>query len=133
MGIRGIKKAKKPPTIADLNRLTKELQSVTVRLESREREFLQAQEQQAATSEILRVISSTDGPTASAEMWSPRMPLDCLTHSDAIICLVEDNVLRLSARHGPVPRALAQDRLIDDPASGNISRAMIDRRVDSHP
>ena len=123
---RGIKKAKKPPTIAELNRLTKELQSVTVRLESREREFLQAQEQQAATSEILRVISSA--PTDLHRILNV-IASDAARLSgsyDAMIRLVEGNVLRIVAHHGPVPEAVAERPLDLNSASG---RAVVERKV----
>jgi two-component system, NtrC family, sensor kinase len=55
----GVSKKKKSPRIAELSQLKKELQRLTEQLESSERERAEAMEQQAATSEILRVIASS--------------------------------------------------------------------------
>jgi len=55
----GVAKKKRSPTVAELNRLKKELKRVTEQLEARERELAEATEQQTATGEILRVIANS--------------------------------------------------------------------------
>jgi hypothetical protein len=59
MGWLGITKKKKDRETTELSQLKEELRRVSERLESRERELAEAFDQQAATSEILRVISSS--------------------------------------------------------------------------
>jgi hypothetical protein len=56
---RKVKRKKKRPTLAELNRLKRELQRVSDQLQSRTRELAEATEQQAATSEVLKVIASS--------------------------------------------------------------------------
>jgi GAF domain-containing protein len=55
----GTTKKKKSPRANELSELKKELQRVTERLESRERDLTEALEQQTATGEVLRVIASS--------------------------------------------------------------------------
>src|SRR5215467_396338 len=55
----GVSKKKKSPRASELGQLKKEAQRLTEKLESSERERAEATEQQAATSEILRVIASS--------------------------------------------------------------------------
>src|SRR5215831_481483 len=55
----GVSKKKKSPRASELSQLKKEVQRLTEKLESSERERAEATEQQAATSEILRVISAS--------------------------------------------------------------------------
>src|SRR5262245_16714405 len=51
------KRTTNPPTLAQLNRLKKKLETVTAKLKSRERELTTALEQQTATSDVLNVIA----------------------------------------------------------------------------
>jgi hypothetical protein len=53
----GVSKKKKSPRATELSRLKKEVQRLTEQLESRDRELTEAFEQQAAMSEVLKVIS----------------------------------------------------------------------------
>ena len=99
----GVTKKKKGPRANEVRRLKKELQRVTERLESRERELAESLAQQTATSETLRVISRS--PTAIQPV------LDAVTESaarlcdafDAVIFRRDDDRLRLVAHHGQFP------------------------------
>ena len=55
----GITKKKKSPRATELGQLKEELRRVSEQLESRERELSEVLEQQTATTEILRVIASS--------------------------------------------------------------------------
>ena len=84
-------------------RLFQELTQKTTELETSNSELHEALDQQTATSEILRVITSS--PTDLQPV------LDAIAESaarlcnakDAVIRLVEENVLRLAAHKGPFP------------------------------
>jgi two-component system, NtrC family, sensor kinase len=73
------------------------------RIQELTKELLEAREQQAATSEILRVISSspTDPQRVFAEIARSAARL-CDAH-DAVIRQVDGEVFRLVAHHGPIP------------------------------
>ena len=79
----------------DLGRVVEELK----------RELAEAREQQAATTEILRVISSspTDPQRVFGEIAASAARL-CDAY-DAVILQVKDNELRLVGHHGPIPPA----------------------------
>ena len=69
-------------------------------------ELKEALEQQTATSEILGVIASS--PTDIQPVLghcSPRVQRDMCDANDAVIRLVEGNVLRRVAHHGTIPAA----------------------------
>ena len=74
--------------------------------EELERELAEAREQQAATAEILRVISSspTDPQPVFAEIATSAARL-CDAY-DALIRQVDGGVLRLVAHHGPILPAM---------------------------
>jgi GAF domain-containing protein len=89
---------------AELSQLKKEVQRLTERLESRDRELEQrnaelreALEHQAATAEVLGIISRT--PTDMQPV------LDAIVESAARVCGIDDVVLRLRDGTGFVPRA----------------------------
>jgi signal transduction histidine kinase len=94
-------------------------------VEELRRELADSREQQAATAEILRVISSspTDLQRVFAEIATSAARL-CGTY-DAVIRQVEGEVLRLVAHHGPVPTPSTI------PVSRNsvVGCAVIDRRT----
>jgi GAF domain-containing protein len=82
---------------------TRQLNEAQMRLDSRTHELGEALEQQAATAEILRVISSspTDLPRVFAAVAASATRL--CDASDATIHQVDGAVLRLVAHHGPIP------------------------------
>src|SRR5437867_9382705 len=90
-------------------------------------ELAEAREQQTATSEMLRVIASS--PTDIQPV------LDAIAESAARLCsakdaairLVEGNVLRLAAHHGPIPFFAASELPID---RGSVTgRAVVDGQL----
>jgi GAF domain-containing protein/HAMP domain-containing protein len=96
-------------------------------LEARNRDLTEALEQQTATSEILRVISSS--PTDIEPV------LEALVKSatrfcgayDAIILLSEGDSLRLGAHHGPIPNPIGL--LVPAVPGTAAGRALLERRV----
>src|SRR5215510_5301883 len=72
-------------------------------VEELRRELAEAREQQAATTQILRIISSspTDLPRVFAEISASAARL-CDAY-DALIRQVDGEVLRLVAHQGPIP------------------------------
>jgi transcriptional regulator with GAF, ATPase, and Fis domain len=94
-------------------------------VEELRRELTEAREQQAATAEILRVISSSpmDLPHVFAEIATSAARL-CDAY-DAVILQVEGDLLQLVAHHGPIslPSSFPLSREI------SIGRAVLDRRT----
>jgi GAF domain-containing protein len=96
-------------------------------LEARNRDLTEALEQQTATSEILRVISSS--PTDIEPV------LEALVKSatrfcgayDAIILLSDGESLRLGAHHGPIPNPIGL--LLPAVPGTAAGRALLERRV----
>src|SRR5215210_2809923 len=73
------------------------------KLEEGTRELDEALEQQAATSEILRVISSSPTDTQPVfDAVAESAARLCGAH-DVVIRLVEGNIHRTVAHHGPIP------------------------------
>ena len=116
----GVSKKKKSPRAAEVSQLKKEVHRLTEQLESRDRE-------QTATSEILRLIA-----TLSTDIQSV---LDAIAESaarvcgsyDAVIRLIEGNILRLAAHYGPVVSGFGLEQpLIRGTIAG---RAVIDRQT----
>src|SRR5262249_55513409 len=109
----GVTKKKKSPRASEHSQLKKEVQRLTEKLESSERERAEATEQQAATGEILRVIAS-----------SPTDP-------QPVFQTILDNALRLcEAQNGAVFRF--DGEVFRAVAWHNISPAM-DAFVQSTP
>ena len=94
------------------------------------RELAEAREQQAATADILRVISSapTDRQRVFADIAASAARL-CDAH-DALISQLDDDILRLVAHHGPIPSAVHGEPL-GGPLKGGIVtvHAILDRRT----
>jgi signal transduction histidine kinase len=93
----GAKKKKKTQVANEMNWLRDELHRVSAQLESREQELAEAIDQQAATSEILRVISHS--PTDVQPV------LDAIVESASRVCAIDDVTLRLREKNLMVARA----------------------------
>ena len=97
--------ARKSPKDADsrVRDLEKQLAAALGQLQTRNRELAAAQEQRTATSEILRVISSSPTdvqPVFDAIAASAARLCDAY---DVIILRLDGDVLRNVAHHGPIP------------------------------
>src|SRR5262245_50368664 len=119
---------KSPKNDARVLDLEKRLAEALGKLEARDRELVEAREQQTATSEILRAMSSS--PTA-------RQPgLDAVAEnaarvcgaSDAIIRRVDGDTLAPAAHFGSIPMSTA---LVARPLTrdSTIGRAVLERRT----
>src|SRR5215510_3028464 len=123
-----VTKKKKSPYANEVSELKKKLQRVTEQLESRERELVEATEQQAATSETLRVISSSpNGLQSVLDRVAESAARLCDTNDAAIFC-VEEGMLRLVARFGsfPVSSSIGLIPANRDTVTG---RAMVERQT----
>jgi GAF domain-containing protein len=111
--------------IDDLASAERRNQELTKALSQARGELVEAREQQAATSEILRVISSspTDLQRVFAEIATSAARL-CDAY-DAVIRQVDGEVLRRVAHHGPIP---VSDTLRLSRGVQN-GRAVLDRRT----
>src|SRR5262245_20557442 len=130
----GVSKKKKSPRATELSQLKKEVQRLTERLKSCQRELessntelRESLAQQTTTGEILRVIASS--PTDLQPV------LDTIAENaarvcgsyDAVIRLVEGNILQLAAHYGPVVSGYGLEQpLIRGTIAG---RAVIDRQT----
>src|SRR5262245_30413062 len=94
--------------------------------EELERELAEAREQQAATAEILRVISGspTDLQRVFAEIAASAARL-CDAY-DAVIFKVEGDLLRLVGHHGPISADVSSLALTREVS---LSRAVLERRT----
>ncbi len=94
--------------------------------QSRNRDLTESLEQQTATSDILRVISSS--PTALDPVLNVIVENAARVCSaeDASIRLVEGDVLRLAAHHGPIPPGTPQRPIDRSSAAG---RAVVERQI----
>ncbi len=89
-------------------------------------ELTESLEQQTATSEILGVIASSPTDIQPVlDVVAENAARICGSY-DAMIRLVDGNVLRVLAHHGPVPEAVAARPLDRQSASG---RAVVDRQI----
>ena len=90
------------------------------------RELADALEQQAATSEILRVIAGSPTDLQPVlNMVAENAARICGSY-DAMIRLISGNVLRVVAHYGPVPEAVPERTIDRQSASG---RAVVDRQI----
>jgi len=93
----GTSKKKKTPSGAEVSRLKEELQRRAEQLEARDRELADALRQQAATAEVLGIIS---------RFPSDLQPVfDAIVESAARVCGIDDVVLRLIEGENTVARA----------------------------
>src|SRR5262245_24346212 len=125
----GVSKKKKSPRATELSQLKKEVQRLTQRLESSERERSEATEQQTATSEILQVIASS--PTDLQPV------LDAVAQSAARLCesvdaqiwRVEGDMQRKVASYGAVSPITAVGGARSISRVSASGRAILDRQT----
>jgi signal transduction histidine kinase/HAMP domain-containing protein len=116
----------------EFNRMAGQLHQYTAgleqKVEERTRDLREALEQQTATSEILRVISSSPTdlqPVLDAVAENAAQLCDA---SDAVIVRVEGDMFRMVAQHGALP-ILEQGQLLPLVREFIVGRAMLDRDV----
>ena len=121
----GVSKKKKSPRATELSQLKKELKRATEQLESSERERAEATEQQAATSEILRVIASSPTDLQSVLNTVAENAARLCEANDATIGRIDGNTLQRlgSAKYGPMPASPPPTLTRDNPTG----RAVVDR------
>jgi two-component system, NtrC family, sensor kinase len=116
----GVSKKKKSPRATELSQLKKELKRITEQLESRDRE-------QTATSEILRLIAALSTDLQAVLDTISESAARVCGAEDAVIRLVEGNMLRRVAHHGSIPVSQVSEIPIDrDTVTG---RAVVDCQV----
>jgi signal transduction histidine kinase len=119
-------KQKTNPQGTELSQLKEELRCVSEKLESREAELAEALEQQAATSEILRVIASSPAdiqPVLDAVIESAARLCDA---ADGLIARIDGDVLLPAvAKYGSMPVPEARPLSRDTP----VGRAIIERKT----
>ena len=107
-------------------RLFQELSQKTGELETSNSELREALDQQTATSEILRVITSSPTDLQPVLNAIAESAARLCSAKDAVIRLVEGNVLRMAAHQGPIPFFAAAELPID---RGSITgRAVVEGR-----
>src|SRR5262245_8751462 len=115
------RKAQKPAD-ARVRDLEKRLSAAVGQLETRDRELAEAQEQLTATSEILRVISSS--PTDYQPVFDTivrRAGVVCGA-VDAMLFTVDGDELVVRAHHGPLPGAIGGRQPIHGSTAGYTVR-----------
>ena len=116
----GVSKKKKSPRATEISQLKKEVQRLTEQLDARDRE-------QTATSEILRLIATCSTNNQSVLDTIAENAARVCGSYDAVIRLVEGNILRLAAHYGPVVSGYGPEQpLIRGTVAG---RAVIDRQT----
>src|SRR5262249_27784986 len=123
----GLTRNKKSPRADELSQLKDELRRVAEQLESHKRELAEATEQQPATSEILGVIASSPTDVQPVLDTIAENAARVCGSDDAVIRLVEGNILRLAAHYGPVEPGFGLEQPL---TRGLVSgRAVIDRHT----
>jgi two-component system NtrC family sensor kinase len=115
-----VSKKKKSPRATELSQLQKEVQSLTEQIESRECE-------QSATSEILRLIATLSTDIQSVLDTIAENAARVCDSYDAVIRLIEGNILRLAAHYGPVESGFGREQPLTRSTVGG--RAIIDRQT----
>jgi GAF domain len=116
----GVTKKKKSPRTTELSQLKKEVQRLTEQLESRDRE-------QTATSEILRLIATFSTNNQSVLDTIAENAARVCDSYDAVIRLIEGNILRLAAHYGAVEPHFGLEQSFT--RGSPPGRAVIDRQA----
>ena len=124
--------AKQAQTIAELRKqLAQSLQrenATAKKLQERNRQLAEALQQQTATGQILRVIASSPTEIQPVLDTIAENAAKICNSSDAVIRVVEGNVLRTAASYGPLTGESGWGPISID--RGNIpGRAIVDRQT----
>jgi GAF domain-containing protein len=98
-------------------------------LETRNRELTESLEQQTATSQILRVISSSPTDLQAVLDAVAESAARVCGANDALIFRVDGDVIRLAATHGAIPLSLPVGEAVPISRSSLSGRAVHDRRT----
>ncbi len=99
------------------------------KVEDRTRELTESLEQQTATSEILRVISSSPTDIQPVLDAVAENAARVCGATDAVILRVHEDRLRLVAAHGPLPKAMAMGESLPITRGSVAGRAVLERRA----
>src|SRR5262245_47438087 len=129
----GVTKKKKSPRATELSQLKRELQRVSEQLESCQRErdssnseLHEALEQQAATTEILRVIASSSTHLQPVLDTVAENAARLCEANDAVIWRIDGEMLQRVAVYGPMPFADLRRPITSGTPPG---RAVVDRQA----
>ncbi len=115
------------------NSMTAQLQesyaNLEQKVEARTRELSEALEQQTATSEILRIISSSPTDLQPVMDAVAENAARLCEAEDALILRVEGNTLRVVAHYGPVPTAGTETEGFEFTRGSLSGRSIIDRET----
>src|SRR5262249_8746621 len=130
----GVSKKKKSPRATELSQLKSEVQRLTEQLEfsdrvleQRDAELRDALEQQTAMSKILGVIASSPSDLQPVLDTIAENAARVCGSYDAVIRLIEGNILRMAAHHGLTESGFGLEQPLIRGTIGG--RAVIDRQT----
>jgi signal transduction histidine kinase len=116
-------------TFADQAAVAVENARLSEELETRNRDLTVALEQQTATSEILRVISSSPTDLEPVLEAVAENAARLCEAPDVMILRIDGDIMRIAARRGPWTRTVPLDQILPITRGSVSGRAVVDRRT----